>query len=190
MRARITLALAVTAVAVFLWPGAQPWLQVDRAAVAGGELWRLVTGHFTHWSLDQLLWDTAVLVALGAVCERRDRRRYLLALGLAAVAIPAAVAVWAPGVSTYRGLSGLDSALFVLLAVGLMREGRGEERRRWVLVTGLALAGFAAKVLYEQVSGDTVFVDGVAGVVVVPLAHVAGGLAGLGAALWPFREAG
>ena len=95
------------------------WLQYDREAIAQGELWRLVTCHLVHFGLEHLVWDTAVFALLAVLCWRLGRVRCLVSLGAATLAIPAVLFVLQPGLPTYRGLSGLDSALFVTAALGL-----------------------------------------------------------------------
>src|SRR5689334_9624999 len=73
-----SLLLAGLAVIVWLAPaGVAEALQFDRARIASGELWRLVTCHWTHWDADHLAWDVATFVALGVACERRGRVCFL-----------------------------------------------------------------------------------------------------------------
>ncbi len=85
------------------------------------EPWRLVTGHLVHWSTEHLVWDLAVFLGLGVACELRSRRRTALALALAVVGIGWGARLWTPGLDVYRGLSGLDAALFTLLAARCLR---------------------------------------------------------------------
>ena len=190
----LTLALATLALVLPAFgEGVQGLLQYERGALAGGELWRLFTQHWTHWSAEHLVWDVLVFLALGAVCELRDRRRLLLTLAVSALAISLALTILAPGLVTCRGLSGLDSALFALLAADWLgwadlvrgRAGDGGWRR---LTGGLALGLFLAKCGYEQATGETLFVPvDASGMVPVPLAHLVGFLSALFvAAVWPW----
>ncbi len=172
----------------FLVPEVDQWLRYERDAVVGGQLWRLVTGNWTHWSIDQLWWNVVALAALGAACERRGRGRFLICVGASALLVLLAVWGLAPAVETYRGLSGIASALFVLLAVSFLREEANGDRITSTLAA-LALLGFGAKVAFEVASGRTVFVDARSGAVVLPLAHVVGGLVGLAVALAPMPSA-
>ena len=71
----LTPALGLAACAVHWVPGADAALQYSRAALAQGEIWRTVTGHWTHWSFELLFWDVAAFIGLGIVCERRGRQR-------------------------------------------------------------------------------------------------------------------
>lgn len=178
----LTLAVAAAASAVHLLPGAADWLQYDRIAIGRGELWRLFTAHLAHFGGNHLVWDTAVFLALGAAAERESRVQCTTALTLATFMIAPLLWLWQPGFQTYRGLSGLDSALFGLLAGSLLT--RGDRVATFAGV--LALGGFAAKGLFELSTAQTVFATG-AGYAPVPLAHLIGLLAGLTAALAPCR---
>jgi rhomboid family GlyGly-CTERM serine protease len=173
-----TVTVAAAAIAVHLLPSTAAWLQYDRAALGRGELWRIFTAHLTHFGANHLLWDLGVLLTFGAVCEGRSRAQCATALGVAAVAISAALWLWQPQFAIYRGLSGLDCALVGMLAGSLLRSGK-------VVAVGagaLALLGFAAKCGRELATAQTVFAAG-AGYEPAPMAHLVGLLAGLGAAV-------
>jgi rhomboid family GlyGly-CTERM serine protease len=152
-------------------------LEYDRAAIAAGELWRVVTCHWVHWSLDHLLWDLLAFAALVFLAWRASPRRALGTLLLAALTIPLVVALVLPEMQRYRGLSGLDSALFTLTAITLLRRERASGRRLTAWIVGSTLAGFGAKIAFELWTGATFFADS-AGFVPVPLAHVVGGVCG------------
>jgi rhomboid family GlyGly-CTERM serine protease len=176
----VSLLLVAFALLASLLPGVADWLQYDRLAVSQGAFWRLLTSHFVHWSTDHLFWDVLVFGAVGWLCERDDRTSYLACVGLSALAISGSLAITLPQMQTYRGLSGIDSALFAMLAV---RMGQRElADRNWIglsLVCAVAV-GFVAKLVFELATGGTLFVDSpAAGMVPVPLAHVVGGLVGV-----------
>ncbi len=129
---------------------------------------RLLTCHFTHFSYEQLAWDAFAFLLLGIACERRNRAAFHATLLASAIVIPIAVLLFAPNVTAYRGLSGIDSALFALLLT--------LERRRSRMVMLCAVA-FAAKIAFELTTGSAVFVSDMgADVVSVPIAHLAGAL--------------
>ena len=140
-----------------------PALQLER----GGPVWQFLTCHFTHWTYEQLAWDAVAFLALGAACARRHRAAFHATLLTSAVLVPLAVLVFAPEVIAYRGLSGLDSALFVLL---LLLEAR---KNKVVAVCAIA---FIAKITYEMLTGATVFAGNVTP---VPVAHIAGAASAL-----------
>jgi rhomboid family GlyGly-CTERM serine protease len=175
----VILAAALSAV-LFAVPGAAEALQYDRRqAGAGGEFWRLLTCHWTHWSLDHLLWNTATFAVLGLCCAARKGSASLSCLGISAVAIPLALHLGCPQLATYRGLSGLDSALFVLLALHLLDEGRRERDGVRALTACAALGLYLAKTAFEYWSGAALFVSDAGGMAPVPLAHAVGAAAGV-----------
>ena len=164
-----------------------------------------VLAHWVHWNPSHLLWSTGAFLMLAACCERRGRLRFLVGVAVSAAAIPAALAMWMPDLAAYGGLSGIDSALFVLFALDLMHEqtrarriseplrvivcSKHDERtsvraRRTVpapprsLVPAVLLALFSAKLLVEWLSGASLFAASDAAFTPVPLAHAVGGLAG------------
>lgn len=172
----LTMGIAVAALAVHWVPPAGEALQFDRTAVAAGQWWRLVTAHLTHFDLNHLLWDVGVLLVLGTLCERQSGRHSAAALAVAAPAITSLVWLCQPQFETYRGLSGLDCALFGLFAGGLVR--RREPLARF---TGaIAILGVLGKSALEMSTRTTVFATG-AGYAPVPLAHLTG--AGIGFAV-------
>ena len=175
----LTLTLAAISIVLHLLPAAAAAnFQFERRALAAGEWWRIVTGHLTHFDSNHLAWDVGALLVLGILCETSSRRRTVVALGLASVAISAAVWIFQPQFECYRGLSGLDSALFALFASSLI-----EQRRRAPVLLGVvALAGVLAKCVFEIVTETPAFASG-NGYAPVPLAHLVGVLGGGIAAL-------
>jgi rhomboid family GlyGly-CTERM serine protease len=173
-----TLLIAVLSVGISLLPdAATTGLQFDREAIAAGQWWRLITAHVTHFDANHLAWDVGALLALGMSCERASRSRVALALGLGSFAISAAVWFFQPQFTTYRGLSGLDSALFGLFATTLI-----QQRCRGPMIVGLvALVGFSVKCLFEVTTGTTAFASG-SGYSPVPLAHLVGLICGIAGA--------
>lgn len=181
---RASLLFVLIAAAASLVPGVAERLQFDRAAIAGGEWWRLVTSHFVHWSSEHLFWDLLAFAVLGWLCERDHTRAFLRCVAFSAVLIPLVLALATPDMAAYRGLSGIDSALFALLAVRVGQQAVSEKDRLKLGIAGVVTAGFAAKVGYELLTGTTLFVDSsAAGMTPVPLAHVVGGFIGMGCGL-------
>jgi rhomboid family GlyGly-CTERM serine protease len=186
----ITLLLSLLALAVHVLPGAREAMQMERAALGEGQLWRVLTCHWAHFNAEHLLWDVAVFFLLGAICELRNRKALLLALGTSVLAVPAAVLLLLPEMTIYCGLSGLDSALFALLATAVLVEKLRTRSWGWTVAVGLSFAALATKIGYELITGQALFVDNAAaGFIPVPLAHAAGAMAGALAALLVSRRA-
>ncbi|HLP08336.1 MAG TPA: rhombosortase [Opitutaceae bacterium] len=182
----LTLALSVLALAISVIPGAAAALQFDRAALAAGGWWRFVAGHWAHWGGEHLAWDLVVFAVFGALLEARSRRGFAVVVAGSALAISAAVALGAPSLDFYRGLSGIDSALFAAFFAQLLGDARRERTVLPALVPAVALLGFVGKSAYELATGATLFVTATGDFVVVPLAHVVG--AGVGMAVVATRE--
>jgi rhomboid family GlyGly-CTERM serine protease len=182
------LLLAIVGMAVVAWatPLAGEGWEFNRQVIANGEWSRLLTGHLVHWNFDHLLWDAITFLVLGVACLWRSVGRTVATLLAAAVAISGAIFFLQPEIETYRGLSGLDSALFTLLVASLWRESR-QDGRSWLSVAApLALAAFLAKAAYETATGATLFVDsGEAGFIPLASAHLIGGAVGAAIALLP-----
>jgi len=175
-----SLLLFVFAVAVSALPGFAGSLQYDRDAIVRCEVWRLVTSHFTHWSGDHLFWDAMAFAVLGWLCERNGVGSFLRCIGLSVLLIPLTLWFALPQMATYRGLSGIDSALFALLAARGVREAASDKNWLKLGLVGIVSVGFAAKIGFELFTGTTLFVDSAAtGLIPVPLAHVVGGIVGI-----------
>ncbi len=168
--------LAAAAVLIHFVPAADGMLEYSRQSIAAGEVWRAFTGHWTHGSADHLAWDALVFAVLGCALVRRSRATFWWTVAGSAVAISFALFAIEPQWETYRGLSGIDAALFAALAATLWRDGKRREDRH--LAAG-ALLLLGAKIVFELATGSTLFATAVPGHQVVPLAHLAGLAAGL-----------
>jgi len=174
----VSLLLLPAALIIYLLPELTTWLQFDRQTIAAGQWWRIASCHWTHWSWDHLFWDALAFGLLGIMCEAKSRRRFLECLLGSVLLIPLAVWIFLPDMQTYRGLSGLDSALFVLLALEVLVESYSASQWRWVAVASACLLAFVAKISFELASDMAVFVDCSNGMIPVPLAHIAGAFVG------------
>ena len=185
----VTWFVAVAVVVIHLVPGLPAWFESDRQAIQAGQLWRLVTGYLTHWSLDHLGWDLLMFVVLGCVIESRSRWRMIgLCLG-SALAISAGILGWRTDIQLCRGLSGIDTALFTYVAMWTLGHAIAEKNRLNGLAAGVLLMGFCGKLLYESLTGSAMFADSTAaGFHVVVESHLIGAaigiLAGLGTSWW------
>jgi rhomboid family GlyGly-CTERM serine protease len=165
-------------------PQASGLFQYDRAAIAAGEYWRLLTGHWTHWNGEHLLWDAVVFVCLGAVCEGFGRRSYLAFVASAALLVSLTVWIGLPRMELYRGLSGLDAGLYLMVLLIFLRNARTKNAPAAAACFTLLLTAFIVKVGYELVTGNTIFVNNGGTFVPVPAAHLAGAAAGAAVAWW------
>ena len=180
----ITLLLTLTALLIHLSHRLRLQLLYDRSALIHHELWRLLTSHWVHLSWDHLFWSAMTFLGLGSICEMMDRKKFFLTIGFSVVLIPAALWWGQPDLKVYGGLSGLDCAVYALLMVLLIKREIRSGNRVWLAFFSIMLAGLIAKITYETVTGMTIFVsDNHAGMVPVPLAHLVGGIVGIGIGL-------
>jgi rhomboid family GlyGly-CTERM serine protease len=175
----LTLSLAAIAACLPLVSGAATALQFDRPTLAAGEWWRGLTAHLVHFNASHLTWDLLMLVILGAWAEQFSRRGLVLVLVVSAALISGAVWVFQPELATYRGLSGVDCALFGYVLAHALLRARQQRDRPMEVVTIAAGLLFVGKTFFEFASGQTVFAETHDAFVPVPLAHLIGFGAGL-----------
>ena len=171
----VTLLLVGGALAAALGPGGSALLIYDRQAILSGEIWRLFTGHWVHFSMSHLVYDSLALGLAGWMIEARRVRCFGVLCLLAPWIIGLALLVACPNLRYYGGLSGLATCTLVYLAL----DGLGD-RSVWCGVCMLLLAGVAAKIFFEARTGTMLFATIKSGTVEVATAsHVAGALTAL-----------
>lgn len=183
----LSLSGALIAGGMSLSPHLSDSCEWNRLALSHGEVWRLVTGHFTHWTANHLVWDAVTFIACAAIIEQHSRRGLLMIFLGAAIAVSTALLLCTPDLARYRGLSGVDSALFVSAACLGLRDARAAMAPRLVALMVAALFGFALKTLAELATGQAFFVAADPVSTPVPLAHLVGGAVGALAFWWTSR---
>lgn len=153
----------------------QSWqdaLRYDRHAIAAGQLWRLVTGHFVHLGWNHLVLNLAGL-GLGTWLFGRDRsaREWLVATLVSVLACGAGLWWFSPSVEWCVGLSGVLHGLMVVGFGGWILQG---ERWAWWLL--MVVAG---KLTWEQLGGDMPWTNVMVGGNVVTDAHLWGAAGGV-----------
>ena len=155
----VTIAIAVLALLAFASPMLTAWLQLDFTAVADGQWWRMFTGHLTHFGGHHLFWDLLMFVVLSAACERQHRRHFGIATVFMMAGISLGIWVFCDDITVYRGLSGLDTGLFVWFVSDQCRQSFRQRDRVTMLLWLAPLAGLVGKLLFEAITGQTLFVD-------------------------------
>lgn len=177
---RWTLGLLAGPLVAHAFPSIAAHLVYDRAGVAGGELWRLWTGHLVHFSFTHLAFNLAALLPAAWIVESRERGRIGIVLLCAAPAIGVALFLGEPGIREFGGASGLSLALVTYLALrGLHDSGP------FRLICASALVIVCGKLAAESLWGwSTSDWEREAGFVAVPLSHLTGAAAGAACAAW------
>jgi rhomboid family GlyGly-CTERM serine protease len=183
-----TLLFGLLALAVSISPQMTSWFQFDREALQHGEIWRTLTGHLTHWSASHLFWDILVFLVLAGTIEWFSRRRLLGCFATSSLVISLLVFILLPEMGYYRGLSGIDSGLFILLLVLLYRRNASGENllhKSPYLLFGLL---FISKSVFELKTAQTLFVPSADLFTPVPMAHLGGALVGGIIGMLPLRR--
>lgn len=150
------LVFALPAVLVAFAHGAHDSLVLGRDALLHGEIWRLWTGHWVHFSASHLGWNLLVLLAAGTWLEYL-RPGLLLRHALAAPPlIGLAVLSCEPALGSYGGLSGLATGVVVLLA---LHQWHSPGAERWVWMSVLILVAIKCVADLLQLSPGIVRYD-------------------------------
>jgi rhomboid family GlyGly-CTERM serine protease len=155
----------------------------DRAAIAAGELWRLISGHLVHLGWPHFALNSIGLILVSyLVAAAFSARRWLLIAVTVIAGIDLGFWYLQPQLTWYVGLSGL---LHGLLAAGVISGIRNRHVDSWVI------AGFLLiKLAYEQLIGPLPGSEGTAGGEVVVVAHLYGAISGAVIGAWLcFRKA-
>jgi rhomboid family GlyGly-CTERM serine protease len=154
-------------------------LELNRDPLAHGAWWCVFTAHFTHWNTEHLAWDLAAFLVCGGFIERQTRAVLIATIAASAVLVSVAVLVLAPEIEIYRGLSGVDAALFTVVAVELMRRAHAARSPLACAMAATAALGLSGKTILDLTLAHSLFIDAHGTFVSVPVAHVAGIVAGL-----------
>lgn len=178
-----TIIVAALSLLAFVSPMLSQLWQLEFDAVAGGQSWRLLTGHLTHYGGGHLFWDLLMFVVLAAACEGQHRRLFAPSLMLMAAGISVSLALLRSDITVYRGLSGVDTGLFVWFvadqAIGCLRRREPGTAALWLL-PAVAVCG---KLIFEIATGQTLFVDSSHFTPLVE-SHLVGAAIGLALASW------
>jgi rhomboid family GlyGly-CTERM serine protease len=167
----ITCSLILAAAVASLSPLLANWLLWDRAAIADGQWWRLLTGHLVHFTHRHLWCDVLAVGATGWFIEGRIQKSLAFVVLSAALAIDIAIAFLCPAVRYYGGLSGIAFAMCGYMALLCIHQRGGA---RWIGFTLVAL--LAGKIGLEFVTGHGLLLS--EGSVVLPAVHAAGAITG------------
>ena len=167
------LLLSVLFLLLALLPAASQWLDYRRELIAGGEFWRLFSGHFTHLNLAHAFMNAAGLLLVSFLFVRELSRRQWWALVLAApLFISAGLWLRQPDLLGYAGFSGVLHGLIYLGVVRLLPSAP--------VLAGVILLLLVGRQVWEQTAAYNPeylrhWIEGR----VMPDAHLFGAIAGL-----------
>lgn len=152
---RIPLLLfAVPAVVIAFAPARHELLLLDRDVLASGQIWRLWSGHWMHFSTSHLVWNLVVLLAAGTWLERLRPGLLLRQVVVAAPLISVTIMIFEPALRRYGGLSGLATGVTVLLSLHHLRLAT-PARPIWIGVLALV----ATKSIHDALSPGSLLID-------------------------------
>ena len=166
----ITLLMMAAALIIAGAPSVAPWLIFDRAAILDGQVWRLFTGHWVHFSGSHLLYDLVALAVIGWIIESKSLPRFGSFCLITPFVISIALLVFEPSIAFFGGLSGLATGALVFLILS-DRELPPVIR----LAVGMALIG---KMICESIGGHALFASVPANVRSAVASHIWGAAAG------------
>jgi rhomboid family GlyGly-CTERM serine protease len=177
--------IAVLLLLLFLaGPTCTDLLRYERAAVVGGQAWRLLTCHLVHGDVPHLAWN---LVGLGLVwllfAREFSTAGWSVILLVSTAVIAAGFLLFEPALDWYVGFSGV---LHGCMAAGLVA-WLGTARDPLTLVVS---ALFVAKLLWEHAAGPLPLTGASLSLPVVYQAHSYGAAGGVLAAVWLLRRPG
>ena len=174
---RVTILVSLVTLLVGFFPSWLSLMEMDFAAVVDGQWWRLFTGHVTHFGSQHLFWDLLMFVILSSLCESQHRKHYGLLLMMVSLVVSATVMLACDHVSSYRGLSGIDTGLFVWFVGDQFRISRKASDKAFAIFWGSLGVLLIGKLCFEAITGDLLFVQ-VDGFKPLVESHVSGGVAG------------
>ena len=171
----ITLLLVGSGVVVALFPGSSSWLIYDRSAILSGEIWRMFTGHWIHFSTSHLVYDLLALGIAGWIIETQKLPHFGWLCLLTPWLISAVLLFFEPQMKVFGGLSALATTAIVYLALFGLHDA---PPWRWVCLA--ALMCIVGKILFEMTTGRMIFVTtGNIPVTVAVAGHISGALIAL-----------
>jgi rhomboid family GlyGly-CTERM serine protease len=167
----------------YAFPAVSDLIVYDRQLVLQGQVWRLVTGVFVHFSMSHLVWNLLVFCLSAWVVETSGKSKFPLLCILGALIPGVWFAAGIPQMARYGGISGLATAMVVYLCLGRLRRS-ATERPLWFLILLLVMA----KSVMETITGTPLFVkiDGPA-FYAMPWAHAIGGAVALAVYGWEVK---
>lgn len=174
---RVTVAIALSTLAISYSPRLASLLTVDFESLGVRTLPAMVSCHVAHWSTQHLFWDLLMFFVLGWHLEKSFAKPYYFTLIASSLLIPLGVQLMQPEIASYRGLSGIDTALFALLCTSKLISGYREGCQKSIALFLLLLLAMWGKLLFEFSTGGVMFVRN-DNFTPVPAAHLFGALIG------------
>ncbi len=154
----------------FFSPEVASMLIFNRTTVAQGELWRLFSSHFVHFTNTHLAYNLLAFGVAGWIVERKSHFHFCLLYMLMTLAISLALFVLKPSMNYYGGLSGIACGFIFYCAL----LGAGESGP-WKTISKLVIFILPIKIIIEIYSKASILPHwGQEAFVTMPTSHLAG----------------
>ncbi len=165
-----TLVIISAVMAIFQVPLLQVWMQWDNDLIASGQIWRIVTGNFTHTNIYHLSMNLVGLWLITSIFRSEFHSQTFIWLVMLLSASIGLLLLTTP-TQVYVGFSGVLHGLFGFYAV---KEWRGGNKSSLILTIGLIV-----KILWEQLLGSPTGSEQWIGAIVAINAHLFGAATGI-----------
>jgi len=145
----LVLLVALAALVIQLFPDWRAGLLYDRAAIAGGDFWRIWTGHLVHFGWAHLVVDGGLLLIVGWIAENEHPWFTRLGLGLMPAFISGCMFWLEPGMSRYGGLSAFNLGVLLYIAA----QGWRKDWTDWFWPAVIAI--YIGELVYEYYRGGS-----------------------------------
>ncbi|MCG7539780.1 rhombosortase [Pseudoalteromonas sp. OF7H-1] len=163
--------LAILSTILMLF-GLGPHLDFDRNAIADGEIWRILSGQFTHSNWYHLMLNLLGILFIWLLhAEYTTLRKYWLNVLFLGLFTGLMILLFSPNIVVYTGLSGLLHGLIVWGAL--------EDIKRKLTTGYLLFIGVWAKICWEQYAGASTDVAKLIDSRVAIEAHLFGAVGGV-----------
>jgi len=143
----LVLLVALASLVIQLFPDWRATLLYDRAAIAGGGLWRIWTGHLVHFGWAHLFVDAGLLLIVGWIAENQHPRFMRLGLVLMPAFISGCMFWLEPGLVRYGGLSAFNLGVLLYIAA----QGWRRDWTDWFWPAVIAI--YVGELVYEYYRG-------------------------------------
>lgn len=180
-KAPVALGLSILALAPFAFPGLVQLMEFEFAGLAMQNALCVIGCNWLHWSWSHLFWDVMMFYVLASLCEKHHRGAFICVILLSASIIPLSALLCCPDLGSYRGLSGIDTALFAMLGSLSLQDCLAKRDTQGVIVYSLLLLAMVLKISYELIWQHTLFAND-SNFTPLAIAHLVGALMGIGVA--------
>ena len=171
--------LGLIAIALYFIPTANEILEYNRNLILiNHQYYRIITGHFVHFSVEHLFWDVSMYIVLGTICCHKNWKLFVQASIISTVTISVELLLIETQFTHYRGLSGIDTALYSIIILDSIYKNF-QDKYYLQSFSSFTLGGLLiSKITYEFISNKAIFANSTS-FVPLPSAHFIGLLIGI-----------